>query len=367
MGAPALIIVVMWCLPGGHCGCAPIIVVAMGAPTRPRGHVVPPWSSSWPSSVALVAMLPCSSLWSCGALAIVVTMGALEAVGAPLVVLVAMRCHPLIFMVVWTPPGHCRGSVVHRGHWCPLPLILIAVGALEAVGVPPVIPWCPAWPLVLPGHRGGRVVAMWCPPARPHGHVVPPLVVVMWCPPPGCRHGRSQSSSAVPPHLYSWLCGAPLVVLVAVWCLLVLMVMWTSPGHCCGRVVPPGHWCPPLLILVTVGALEAMGVPVRPLVPRSAVGAPQSLWWMCRGHVVSPRSLSWSWCPLPLVLIAVGACRLSSRVWVHGAHPTPQPPHVGHGCSGHFVVVMVVMEMKGRAVNRENTYYIRMPHHDPAD
>ena len=63
---------------------------------------------------------------------------------------------------------------------------------------------------------------------------------------------------------------------------------------------------------------------------------------------------------LPLVLEGVGA-------YVRGVRPTPQPPPVGCGCGGRFVVVMVVMEMKGQAVNRENTYYIRTPHHDPAD
>ena len=200
--------------PGGRRGCAPVIVVAMGAPARPRGrveppgrprgHVVPPGCHhghprlpSW----------PCPRTRPCGP-AIVVTVGALEAVGVPLVVLVAVQCRPLIFVVVWTPPGRCRGRVVPRGHWCPPPLVLVAVGALEAVSVPPLIPWCPRLAV-------GALRSSWWPC---RGHVVPPLV--------------------------------------------------TGPILGCARVV-------------------------------------------------SPRSLSWSWCPPPLVLVAVGACRSSSRAWVH--------------------------------------------------
>ena len=52
------------------------------------------------------------------------------------------------------------------------------------------------------------------------------------------------------------------------------------------RVVPPGHWCPPLLVLITVGALKAMGVPLfipwcpaRPLVlPSHHGGCVMAMW-----------------------------------------------------------------------------------------
>ena len=143
--------------------------------------------------------------------------------------------------------------------------------------------------------------------------------------------------------------------------------MGAPPGHCpCGHVVPPTHprGCvdPPQVVVVTVWCLMAIGalpclssllwVPLRPwvsprssLVPRLAVGAPQSSWWPYRGHVVpprssrlcgvppahrcgrveSPRSSLWSWCPphthphccgcLPLILKGVGA-------YVHGVHPS---------------------------------------------
>ena len=114
--------------------------------------------------------------------------------------------------------------VVPPGHWCPPLLVLITVGALKAMGVPLFIPWCPAQPLVLPSHRGGCVMAMWCPLL---------ILVIVGAPPP-------QSS---------WLCGGP-------------------PAH---------H----------------------------------------RGSVVSPWLSSWSWCPSLLVLITMGASHSSSRVWVH--------------------------------------------------
>ena len=333
----------LWLCPHHRCGyrCTRLSSWSCGSP----------WSSSWPSPVALVAMPPCSSLWSCGAPAIVVTVGALKAVGAPLVVLVAMQCCSLIFMVVWTPPGCCHG------HWCPPPLVLIAVGAFEAVGVPRSSPgaslsrWCSPvivvamlWPcgaplvivMAVPGHP------QLCPPACPCGRVVPQPS--SWVPPcrpcrrvvPACPCGRVE-----PPRSLSWPCGAfwPLVPFPA------------CPCHC---GCPQGHVCPP----------------IRPLVPHLAVGAPGhrggcvvAMWcppahpchrecppwssWLCggppahcRGCVVSPGSSLWSWCPPPIVLKGVGA-------YVHGVRPTPQPPPIGCSCGGHFVVVMVVMEMKG--------------------
>ena len=128
VGASSLILMVVWCPLGDHHGRAspvvimavsPVIVVAMGAPARPRGRVVPPWSSSW----------PCLSGGRHGCV-----------------------------------PSH------HRGHGCPR-LSSWSCG---------VVPWCPAWRLVLPGHCGGHVVTIWCLPARPCGHVVPP----------GHRHGH---------------------------------------------------------------------------------------------------------------------------------------------------------------------------------
>ena len=189
----------------------PIIIVAIGAPTRPHGHVVPPLVVlvvMWCPLVVIMAIPSCPHGRGPPLVLVVVwCSGHRRHRGYPLVVLVAMWCRPLIFMVMWTPPGCCHGRVVPRGHWCPPPLVLIAVGALEAVGVPPLIPWCPARPLVLPGHCGGCVMAMWCPPARPRGRVVP------W------------PSSWVPPWLslwlcgarsFSWLCGPPLVVVVAI-------------------------------------------------------------------------------------------------------------------------------------------------------
>ena len=91
--------------------------------------------------------------------------------------------------------------VVPPGHWCPPLLVLITVGALKAMGVPLFIPWCPAQPLVLPSHRGGCVMAMWCPllilvivgVPSPPGHpgcaaALLLIIVAVWCP-PGCRRG----------------------------------------------------------------------------------------------------------------------------------------------------------------------------------
>ena len=67
MGASSLILVVVWCPLGRHHGCAslvviaavsPVIVMAMGAPARPHGRVVPPWSLlSWPCGAPPVVVM----------------------------------------------------------------------------------------------------------------------------------------------------------------------------------------------------------------------------------------------------------------------------------------------------------------------
>ena len=101
------------------CGC-------VVAPARPHGRVVPPCLSLWPCggppSFSRPWVLPCSSSWPCGAsLVVVVAVGALDAVDAPPVVLVAVGTSLLVPVVVWCPlvaviavwcvPGGRRGCV----------------------------------------------------------------------------------------------------------------------------------------------------------------------------------------------------------------------------------------------------------------
>ena len=184
----------------------PVIVMAMGAP----------WLLSWPSPVVLVAMPPCSSLWSCGAPAIIAVVGPPP----------DRPCGRVV------PPAHPHGCVdppwvVVMAMWC-----LVAIGALEAMGVPPLIPWCPTWPLVLPSHHGGHVGAMWCPLV---------VLVAVWC-----------------PHLS--LCGTSPVIVVAVWCLMAIGALpcsssslwvpsrpWVSPHLSPGA--PLGCWCSPVIVM----------------------------------------------------------------------------------------------------------------------
>ena len=278
--------------------CPPVIVVAMGAPACPHGHVVPPGHhhghsrlSSWPCPPAhprgLVVPWSSSSLWVpsrpwmsphlspgtplgcwCSPVIVVAMSWPCGAPPAhPCGHVVPLGCHhdrhgcPRGCVVLPAhphvePPSRCHGRVVPHGHWCPPLLALVTVGALEAVGVLLLVPWWPAWLLVLPSHRGGCVVAMWCPP----------VVQVVWCP----------SCSSL------WLCGVPPVIVM--------------------ELVPP---------------------------PRSS-----SLLWVPPTHPHGCQCIR-AWCP-----------------------------PIGHGCGGHFVVMVVV---KGQAVNRQDTYYIRMPPHDPAD
>jgi hypothetical protein len=134
MGAPALVIVVMWCLPGGRCGCAPCHCCGYGCPR----------SSSWSCGVPLVILVV---MW------------------CPLVIIMAIPSCPrgralvLVLVVVWCS-GHCR----HHG--CP--------------------PGCPCGRAVLPAHLRGRVDsprslswpcgASWPlvpSPAHPHHHGCP--------------------------------------------------------------------------------------------------------------------------------------------------------------------------------------------------
>ena len=167
-------------------------------------------------------------------------MGALEAVGGPLVVLVAVWCPPVVVVAVWC---------------------LMAIGALPCLSLSP-------W--VFPCSSPGALLGCWCSPV---------IVVAVW-----------------------WPCGPPPVVQAA--------------------------WCPSC-----------------------------SLSWLCE-------------VPPVVVMELVPPPRSFSLLWVPPAHPRGRGcvrawcPPVGHGCGGCFVVMVVV---KGRAVNRQDTYYIRMPPHDPAN
>ena len=136
-GAPLVVVVAMppwsssspwvplrsWVPSRCPCGC-------VVAPARPHGRVVPPCLSLWPCggppSFSRPWVLPCSSSWPCGAsLVVVVAVGALDAVDAPPVVLVAVGTSLLVPVVVWCPlvaviavwcvPGGRRGCV--RAWW----------------------------------------------------------------------------------------------------------------------------------------------------------------------------------------------------------------------------------------------------------
>jgi hypothetical protein len=113
----------LWVPP--RCPCGYVV-----APARPHGRVVPPCLSLWPCggppSFSRPWVLPCSSSWPCGAsLVVVVAVGALDAVDAPPVVLVAVGTSLLVPVVVWCPlvaviavwcvPGGRRGCV--RAWW----------------------------------------------------------------------------------------------------------------------------------------------------------------------------------------------------------------------------------------------------------
>ena len=227
--------------------------------------------------------------------------------GAPLVVIMAVPGHPQL-----CPPTCPRGRVVSwPSSWVP--------------------PWSSLWPC-------GACSSLWS--------WGPPLVVVMAVQFP-LAIGALPCSSSSP-----WVPSRPWVSLFVPWCPAWLLVL---PGHWSGCVVamwcPPAHprhrECPPPLVILAVrqpscSSSWPCGVP--PVVVVELVPSPAC---PCRRG------------SLPLVPEGMGA-------YVRGVCPTPQPPPIGCGCGGCFVVVMVVMEMKGRAVNRENTYYIRMPHHYPA-
>ena len=222
---PPVVLMAVWCMPGcrhrvgapHHRGSLPLVlkavctpslvVVAMGAstlvlvwcstcpcgrwcpPARPRGAPLGRW---WPPIIMVAVSWPC---------------------GASLAVL-AVCCPPrplVVVVAVWCP-------ACPRGHWCP-PHSLILVVPCSAVGGPRsswwpcrghVVPPWPSWLCVAHPCRHGRVVAMWCPPGRPHRCVVPP---------------RSSS----------WPCGA-LLALVAVGA--PVLVVMGAPGHP-GCVVSP--------------------------------------------------------------------------------------------------------------------------------
>ena len=165
----------------------PVIVVAMGAPTHPRGPVVPFWSLS------SYVVPPWWSLWLCPQSSSWPWMSRL--------VLVVMWC---LLMVVVAVPG------------------------------------CPC------------------------SHAPPLVLMVVWCP----SHNRR---CGFPPWSSLWPCGAPCSSSQS---------CGSPPGRCRGHVVPHGHWCP-----------RGCGCPpAHPLVPCLTIGAPQSSWWPCHGHVVSSQS-----------------------------------------------------------------------------
>ena len=324
MGAPALVIVVVWCLPSSRRGCAPCHCCGYGCPR--------------------------SSSWLCG---------------APLVVLVVMWCLLVIIMAIpgcpcgrvvlqpssspWVPPwlslwpcGAARSS-----SWsCGLPpVIVMAVWCLVAIGALPHSSsslWVPSRPWVSPRSSPGALLGRWCSPV---------IVVAMLWPcgaPPGRCHGRPRSSSAVPPRVSLWSCGAPaiavgapLVILVAVWCPLVLVVVWTPPGRCRGHVVPPGHSCPCALPRSSSSPWVPLRPWVSPFIPWCPAW-PLVLPGHCGGCVVAmwcpPTRPHHRECPPPghpgcaaallLIIVAMwctpGCCRgvgalpcLSSRAWVH--------------------------------------------------
>jgi len=145
---PPVVLMAMWCLPARCRGRGCLFA-------RPRGHVVPPWSSSWPCGASPVVAVgapsrpcghvvppshPCghvlaparprprvvpprSSSWPCGAPL------ALVAVGAPPLVLVIVGA-PLVVLAVWWPP--------RLSSWpCGAPpLVLVAVGASRSFSRP---------------------------------------------------------------------------------------------------------------------------------------------------------------------------------------------------------------------------------------
>ena len=145
-------------------GSLPLRVVGGGVPhrsrgclpTRPHGHVVPPWSSSWPwvppHSSPWVPLKPWVSFrslsWPCSARPVVVVEW----------VPVARPCRcgnlPLVLETVGAP------SLIVMAVWCP-PLILMGVGAssldLVVVAVA-VVPHSPSWLLVPPSHCGSILV-----------------------------------------------------------------------------------------------------------------------------------------------------------------------------------------------------------------
>src|ERR1700683_2869964 len=244
----------------------------------------------------------------------------------------------------------------------PGPAVIVAVGAwwvTVAVGASPLI-----------------LVAEGAPPARPHGHMVPPraLLWLLVAPP-------SFLSPWVPPRSSSWPCGAsPLVVVAVGASSLVLVVMWCPPGRRHGRVVPPRSWpwvppvvlvvmwCPPVilvamcwppLVLVLVwcppGRRRGRVVPRSPSWPLVPPRSSSSSWvlpwlsWLCggppachRGCVVPPGLSSSPWVP-PTRSRGRGCV----RVWCPlNPYPTGVRGRGGGGCGGRFVVVMGVLVMK---------------------
>ena len=267
-------------------------------------NVPPPWSSSWPCGARLVVVIELVPL---------IAVGACRSFSR-----LCVPPHSLLWP--WVPP---------RSSSCGAPLALVAVGAPPLVLVVPrlavggprsswwpcrghVVPPWPSWLCVAhPGCRG-HVVS----PAGPSGRVEPP---------PGRRRGR------VGPRLPSW----PLVPLPL--------------AHPRGALL--GHWWPPIIV---VAVSWPCGAP--PIV--------QAVW--------CPSCSSLWPCGVPLVIIMelVPPPHSSSLLWVPPTHPQGRGcirawcPPIGCGCGGRFVVMVVV---KGRAVNRQDTYYIRMPPHDLAD
>ena len=226
-------------------------------PARPHGHVVPPWSSSWPwvppHSSPWVPLKPWVSFrslsWPCSARPVVVVEW----------VPVARPCRcgnlPLVLETVGAP------SLIVMAVWCP-PLILMGVGAssldlvVVAVAVVPHSPlwllvpppcWsscCPAWPLVLPSHCGSRIMAMWCPPACRRG----PVVLLARPRGRGCLLARPCGRVV---HPWSSSCGTHPVHRCGMWCPARPGGGWCPPAH--PRVGPFGHWCPPVPFVVHPG------------------------------------------------------------------------------------------------------------------
>lgn len=238
------------------------------------------------------------------------------------------------------------------------------------------------------------LVAEGAPPARPHGHMVPPPGRRCGC---GCPLGRPRRHGCprghgCPPRSSSWPCGAsPLVVVAVGASSLVLVVMWCPPGRRHGRVVPPRSWpwvppvvlvvmwCPPVilvamcwppLVLVLVwcppGRRRGRVVPRSPSWPLVPPRSSSSSWvlpwlsWLCggppachRGRVVPPRLSSSPWVPP-----ARSRGRGCVRVWCPlNPYPTGVRGRGGRGCGGRFVVVMVVMVMKRTSCQKRGYIY----------